>query len=66
MIHLNYGHKYLYDFDLIEYLAIKIGYRKVTKLDNNYDIPEKEIKGYLNKKYQRSWDIETETFILKK
>ncbi|MFX1256853.1 MAG: methyltransferase domain-containing protein [Promethearchaeota archaeon] len=66
LMHINYQHKYLYDFNLINYLAKLAGYTKVTKLKNNYDVPDEIIKSSLCSRKYDHWDLETETFILEK
>lgn len=63
VIHLFFGHKYLYDFNTIEHLAKKAGYSKVVLQKNNYDLPDKAID-VLNK--NKFWDVTTETFLLYK
>lgn len=62
LIHLNFGHKYLYDFDFIKFLALKVGYTQVKKIEIK-DIPDKEIKKLISKK-SYDWKIITETIIL--
>lgn len=63
MIHLNYGHKYLYDYEFIKYLAIDIGFSSVEKV-GNFSVPDETIVAYLKKRKPPAWDIETETYIL--
>jgi predicted SAM-dependent methyltransferase len=62
LIHLNFGHKYLYDFDFIKFLALNEGYSDVKRIKIE-EIPEKEIKLLLQKK-SYDWKLVTETIIL--
>tara|TARA_B100000886_G_C20408650_1_gene485976 strand:+ start:409 stop:1113 length:705 start_codon:yes stop_codon:yes gene_type:complete len=60
----NYGHRFILDFDFIEFEAKKIGYKDIRVCDNN-NTPDKEINSYIKeKKNDVSWNLETETFLL--
>ena len=65
MIHLHFGHKYLYDFEFIKYLGKKAGYREVSKIAN-CSVPDETVVQYLRDAKPPSWDLETETFMLLK
>ena len=64
LLHLCFGHKYLYDFDLLSYLGKGVGYSEIIKV-GNYCIPDSVIseKVFGNGKF---WDLTTESFLLKK
>lgn len=62
LMHICFAHKYLYDFETISFLAKKLKYSKIEKL-NNYNLPDKDIQ---LDKYDQFWDLQTETYILYK
>ena len=64
-MHISFGHKYIYDFNLIRYLAKCVGYREIEKLKDNFEVPDEEIKANIKNK-SKFWDLETETFVFKK
>jgi predicted SAM-dependent methyltransferase len=63
-MHINYGHKYLYDYEAIKNIARSIGYRSIIIIDNK-KIPDVKIREQL-KSRDTFWDMETETYMLKK
>lgn len=63
MIHLNYGHKFLYDFESLSRLAKIVGFKDI-KIIPNYEIPDKDIMNLLIKSVCRN--IETGTYLLTK
>lgn len=64
MTHINYGHKFLYDYETIKILALDAGYSSVRKVEYN-EIDDEEIVGFLTGK-GRYFDSETEVFVLEK
>lgn len=65
MIHINFGHKYLYDYQLIKYLGKKVGYCDTIRTEN-FSIPDETILTYIKNSKPQSWNVETETFVLTK
>jgi len=64
MTHINYGHKFLYDFETIKYLALEAGYNSAHKIEYN-DIDDKEVVSFLANR-GKNFHIETEVFVLNK
>lgn len=64
LMHINYGHKFLYDFESILMLARSAGYSEVIKIDNR-EVPIENIRKLVAAK-DEVWDLETETFLLVK
>lgn len=59
-----FGHRFIYDFDLVKSLAEKIGYQQsILKHDNNLNEYDSQITEYLLGKGQ-AWGLETESFCL--
>lgn len=63
-MHINYGHRFVYDFESISFLARNAGYADVKKIGNR-EVPNETIKSYVATK-DEVWDLETETFVLMK
>lgn len=62
----SFGHRFIYDFDLIKDLAETIGFDKsILKTDNNLDEFDEQITKYLLSKGE-VWSLETESFCLVK
>jgi len=59
----GFGHKYLYDWCLIEELGINAGYRNVENIPN-FEVPDEILKEYLISKKPPRWNLITETFLL--
>lgn len=60
----GFGHRFIYDFDLVKSLAEKIGYEKsILKHDNNLNEFDRQITEYLLSKGE-GWSLETESFCL--
>lgn len=64
MSHINYGHKYLYDFETISILATDIGYKAVSRVESAA-ISDEEIRRFLIQKGAH-YEAETEIFLLTK
>lgn len=68
-IHLNYGHRYLYDEELIRHLATEAGYSRVTTIPWD-EIPDQTIQEMLYDKKLNAkmgtWKLVTETYLLEK
>ena len=65
LVHMLFGHKYLYDFSQIKYLSELFGYNNAIKHENNLDLSDEILNAHLKMK-KEAWDIQTETFILQK
>ena len=63
-MHLNYGHKFLYDVSSLKRLAMRFGYSKAEVIENR-SLPDDSLQEYVSSK-DRSWDLETETLTLTK
>lgn len=60
----SFGHRFIYDFDLIKSLSQKIGFEKsILKSDNDLNEFDKQITEYLLSKGE-GWGLETESFCL--
>ncbi len=59
--HINYGHKFLFDFETFKDLALSAGFKKVKSV-NISEIGDKEIMNFLDKK-DDAFKIQTEIFI---
>jgi predicted SAM-dependent methyltransferase len=68
-LHLNYGHRYLYDEELLRHLALEAGYSKLTTVPWE-DIPDQTIQDMLYEDKvdakQGTWKMVTETYLLEK
>jgi predicted SAM-dependent methyltransferase len=65
LMHVDYGHKFLYDFESIHRLAERIGYSSIETIPN-LEVPDKTIRDNLRRKKGKSWSLQTETFLLSK
>lgn len=63
-MHINYGHRYLYDLESIKRIAKKIGFSKAIKI-NIDKIPCPIIKETIKNRPKR-WHLVVETFLLTK
>ena len=64
MTHINYGHKYLYDFETIRILAADVGYKSVSRVEST-QIADEEVRSFLFHKGP-NYEAETEIFLLVK
>lgn len=64
MMHINYGHKYLYDYETIDTSAREIGYKSVYRVENAR-VPDEAVRRFLIQKGP-SYEAETEIFLLMK
>lgn len=61
----SFGHRYIYDAELIRHLGLESGYQEIQVVDN-FDVPDPILKEYLVTCKPKRWDIETMTVILTK
>ena len=62
----SFGHRFIYDFDLIKDLSDNIGFNQcVLESENNLNKFDKSITDYLISKGVE-WNLETETYCLVK
>ncbi len=64
MTHINYGHKFLYDYETLRILGTQAGYASVRGVAYD-EIPDQEIAGFLRQK-DPGFHAETEVFLLTK
>lgn len=67
IMHINFGHKYLYSLDHLSYLSHVAGYKYIKNVEN-FSTPDMEVNLFLKKTKNKdsSWYFETETFVLEK
>jgi predicted SAM-dependent methyltransferase len=63
VMHVDYGHRLLYDFEAIRKLANEIGYSE-TRAIPNLEVPDPAISDNLRSRKGESWTIVTETYLL--
>jgi len=63
IMHMSFMHKFIYDFESIQFLGKEAGFSKIFSVDN-YETPDETIKRSLKK--DEPWDAITETFVLVK
>ena len=61
MTHINYGHKFLFDYETLKDIALSNGFKKFEKTSSE-NIENKEIKEFLDTK-DTNYIIQTEIFI---
>jgi predicted SAM-dependent methyltransferase len=68
VMHICFGHKYLYDYELFSNLTLERKFKKISKVEDNISFPDsnlyEELKKY--KKEHKFWDLVTESFIIEK
>ena len=64
-MHVDYGHRFLYDFEAVDRLARESGYSAAEAIPN-FDVPDKTIYESLRRKKGKNWSMVTETFVLTK
>lgn len=64
MTHINYGHKFLYDYETIMTLGLDAGYSSVQKIEYN-EMADREMAGFFKKK-DINYHAETEVYVLGK
>jgi predicted SAM-dependent methyltransferase len=64
MTHINYGHKFLYDYETMQTLGLDAGYGAVQKVEYN-EIADNEVAGFLKNK-GIGYHAESEVFVLEK
>jgi len=61
----DFGHRFLYDNDLVASMAQSAGYASVEEV-GNFEVPDAAICQYLKSKKPLRWDVLTQTYVLTK
>jgi predicted SAM-dependent methyltransferase len=61
----DFGHRFLYDTELITAMADAAGYASVNQVEN-FALPDEAICEYLKSKKPPRWDVLTQTYVLTK